>query len=92
MSATELAPTVSGKPMKSVELSELVGNLFEPLSATANETCDGHASGGTAALVMMILPSGKLLALCGNCARTAGYEHTEHDHGLVQNRLKGSDH
>lgn len=52
--------------------------------------CDGHAAQSVNAIVRMILASGRQVALCGNCARKAGYEHTKTT--PAENRQRGSDH
>lgn len=64
---------------------------FERLDAQAAlQACDGHASQGVNAIVVMILPSGGSVLLCGNCARRAGFEHTAT--APKENRQQGSAH
>lgn len=68
--ATEQTPE-----RKTIDLEELLGPKFSVIEPTADRTCDRHPS--TYALVLVELPNGGTLELCGNCGRVHfGYEHT----------------
>jgi hypothetical protein len=69
--------------------AELTGPVFEVIEPNAARTCDAHPS--TYALVLVTLPSGGKLELCGNCGRKHfGWEHTKS--ATPENRQKGSAH
>lgn len=65
--------------------------VFTPLDPEKGwqEGCDRHAT--VQAVVSILLPSGGLLAMCGNCARkNFGYEHVKF--AKQENRSQGDDH
>jgi hypothetical protein len=87
--------TTATPEYQTVSLDELLGPImptFERLSPEAGlQPCDGHASRAVNAVVLVIMPSGKDLVMCGHCARTSfGYEHTKN--APKEDRAKGSDH
>lgn len=74
----EVQPEVTGQP------------VFTPLDPEAAlQPCDGHASKAVNAVVSVLLPSGGIIELCGNCSRKMGYEHTNI---RPESRSKGDDH
>lgn len=57
---------------------DLLTTRFRRLDPEAAlQPCDGHASRAVNAVAEMIVPSGRSVLLCGNCARKAGWEHTK---------------
>jgi hypothetical protein len=68
-------------------VAELVDPTFEVIEPNAARTCDRHPQ--TYALVLVTLPNGGTLELCGNCGRrNFGYEHVKA--AKQENRQKGS--
>lgn len=63
---------------------------FERLPSDPFLPCDGHAEPNIQAVVLITLPGGGIVYLCGHCARKAGWEHT--DSAPAENRQQGSSH
>lgn len=87
---TEATVAPAQVPDNAAELTQ-TPRVFARLSPDAAlQACDGHASGAITAIVVLSLPSGRTVVLCGNCARKAGYEHTQD--APKEDKLKGSEH
>jgi hypothetical protein len=68
------------------------GAVLNPLLSDSKEPCDGEAFGGVVALYEVVLPSGKVLMLCGHHARAVGYDPDTHENYLThENKTQGSE-
>lgn len=65
--------------------------VITELAPSPWEPCDGHESSAIQALVVILLPTGGQLFLCGHCAR-ASFQYAGFGYHAQENKQEGSDH